>query len=188
MRGESYETRENPKEAAWRKVEAEVEKIVDKLGKPVDPGIKESVLALRVSGLSTDGSCEGHLNKPLKAPWIDIGYVPREVSDRVERGWRAGGKFSEEDIRMIVKTRNKLLAERKQLIQLLNQFYSGRNVPSDRRLVIEVFGNTTRLLPSQGAKLQETLPPEVRQEMLREFQDEMNAFTQFLKERFFSEK
>src|SRR2546426_6951982 len=61
------------KEEAWMKMEQEVGRIADKLGRPIDPGIRESVVALRVLGLTTDGSCEGHLDHGVRAPWIDIG-------------------------------------------------------------------------------------------------------------------
>lgn len=49
---------------------AEVSTIVDKQGTPVDDGIKALVAALRMHGVDTVVSCEGHLDHGLPYPWV----------------------------------------------------------------------------------------------------------------------
>lgn len=79
----------------------EVDQITDGLNMPVDEGIKKAVIALRMWGFPTDGSCEGHLQRALPYPWIDI-YAPEQA----ESEWiQANAK------------------ERRRLRELLAEFY-----------------------------------------------------------------
>lgn len=66
-------------------------------------------------------------------------------------------------------------------------FYKQRCVPYDMRLVIQDLGDGTSRLENQGANLQEIATAEIKQQKLREYQAEMQAFTTFLKEQFFQE-
>jgi hypothetical protein len=59
-------------------IREEVEAIRDELGKPVDPGIKELVIGLMANGITTDGSCEGHLKRKHPYPWVDVPYQEAE--------------------------------------------------------------------------------------------------------------
>src|SRR6266571_1101863 len=56
----------------WQDLTDKVSRITDKLGKPVDPGILETVAALNALGIPTTASCEGHVDWGTEAPWIDI--------------------------------------------------------------------------------------------------------------------
>jgi hypothetical protein len=49
-----------------------VDSIVDRLGTPIDSGIKRAVQIFRTLGFETTGSCEGHLDWGLPYPWIEI--------------------------------------------------------------------------------------------------------------------
>jgi hypothetical protein len=71
---ETYEPL-SEKEVLWRKVAEGVEKITDGLGMEIDPYIKDTVIALNVLGFITTGSCEGHLDRALPFPWIDVGTL-----------------------------------------------------------------------------------------------------------------
>jgi len=60
---ENFELRKpiNPeKEKRWAEIAERVEQIKDKLGKPIDAGIKEAVIAFQCLGFETRQSCEGH--------------------------------------------------------------------------------------------------------------------------------
>lgn len=61
------------KEKKWQNATAEINKITDALGKGIDEGVKETVIALNVLGINTTQSCEGHLDWGISAPWVDIG-------------------------------------------------------------------------------------------------------------------
>ena len=52
-------------------IKKEVEDIKDRLGKPIEPGIKDLVIGLKRWGIETEMSCEGH-EDGLKYPWVDV--------------------------------------------------------------------------------------------------------------------
>jgi hypothetical protein len=58
-----------------------VDKVVDGLGYPMDESIKEDVVAFKVAGFFTVASCEGHLRRGRKTPWVAIA-VPNEPEER----------------------------------------------------------------------------------------------------------
>ncbi len=52
----------------WEAMAAEVARLVDGLGVPVDEGIRDTVIALRLLGIETVSSCEGHLDYGFPCP------------------------------------------------------------------------------------------------------------------------
>jgi hypothetical protein len=56
----------------WNETVAQFLLVKDRLGKPIDTNIFETVVALNVLGVHTTQSCEGHLDWGLPYPWIDI--------------------------------------------------------------------------------------------------------------------
>lgn len=58
--------------ATWEETAKHFRRVVDRLGKPIDEGIFETVVALNMLGITTRASCEGHLAWGLPYPWIDI--------------------------------------------------------------------------------------------------------------------
>ena len=74
---ESEEARQERLQENWNQKMKAIEKIEDRLGKPVDEKIKEAVVALWAFDIPTSGSCEGHIEEGLPAPWIDIEALNR---------------------------------------------------------------------------------------------------------------
>ena len=68
----------------------------------------------------------------------------------------------------------------------LAAFYDQRSIPYDVRLIIQAQGMGRSRIESQGADLQDTAPLDNRQQKLQEYQEEMQSFTAFLKEVWFS--
>jgi hypothetical protein len=67
------------KKEIWNDAIIQIDKITDRLGKPIDAGIKDSVVAFIVSGFPVNGSCEGHLEerfgeKVKLRPYVMIGF------------------------------------------------------------------------------------------------------------------
>jgi hypothetical protein len=187
MREESSEPLENSKGALWRKEEEEVGRTVDKRGRHVDAGIREAVAALHVFGLETDSSCEGHADRGTRAPYIDVGRVPEELARRMKAGAAEGANYDEETLREMRETREKILHQLERLMELLGEFYGGRDgIAEARRLVLKIIPNGARL-QSQSAELQEHYPLEKQAEQLKYFQEEMDAFKDFLKGKFLSQ-
>jgi len=69
------------KEIAWDNKLKEIEEIKDPLGEKIDDGIKETVAAFNLNGLSTSGSCEGHLDHGTAAPWVEVSS-PNQPEER----------------------------------------------------------------------------------------------------------
>ena len=80
------------------------------------------------------------------------------------------------------------LPVRHRLLRLLSLFYEQHDVSYERRLSLQAFGLIRVRLESQEAQFQPMFSPEIRAEKLREYQEEMRAFTDFLKQQYFSEE
>jgi len=204
--------------ALLNKLRKKVDKITDALGMPVDEGIKEAVIMFNAVGLYTSASCEGHLDRGLPAPWIDVEapnepkerYVgEKEIFRKVARKYnlkveelRRGYNIEalEEAGREIVKNEEtkeykiwrkenqKLLKKAK---KFLEEFYKNRKVEPDIKLEIEIFGNGSFRIHNGGKyyKLVNDLSRKEKREvkkMLKKFREEINAFTEFLKNKYFS--
>lgn len=130
----------SPPEARWGEVQQEVARIVDGLGKEIDPGIRDTVVALKAHDIHTTGSCEGHLDHGIAGPWVDIesdqdtsslrdeAFQLRERAEKLDRLPIA--KRLEEKINSLFDNYHSLmgqaeipgLQERKKLVDLLAQF------------------------------------------------------------------
>ncbi len=56
----------------WAETIKRLRHTVDKLGKPIDTGILETVAVINMLGIETRASCEGHLDWGLPYPWVDL--------------------------------------------------------------------------------------------------------------------
>ena len=69
------------RQEAWNKVKSEMVHTGDVLGRGIDEGIMESVIALNVFKINTIQSCEGHIDEGVSAPWIRFA-APNEPNER----------------------------------------------------------------------------------------------------------
>jgi hypothetical protein len=185
---ESFESLNPEKRESWRKMLDHVERMVDGLGKRVDPGIKETVAIVNCMELATNGSCEGHLDGQSKAPWIHFEFIPAQLKQEIRQArlnLGQGEKTSPQLDALIEEARLKLLGGEARILNLLDEFYGGRRGPAETRLGITFYPDSARLV-SQGAKLQDLYPPEIQVRKLRAYQEEMGAFAEFLKTKFLS--
>ncbi len=189
------------KQAKWDKATEKVEAITDKLGKGIDEGIKETVVAFHVFDIPTDMSCEGHIDWGVASPWIDVSPLSREQRevfieksreiDAVIEAEEAIDTHSPkldglyEESRRVGSERDKaVLLTVKHLSDLLTEFYFERAVDFDSRITLKIGPWSTRL-QCEGAELQKIAEPEAKAENLRRYQSEFKAFTEFLKEKYF---
>lgn len=56
----------------WQETVKVFSRVTDKLGKNIDDGIFDTVVALNMLGISTIQSCEGHLDWGVPYPWVAI--------------------------------------------------------------------------------------------------------------------
>nr|HET6902635.1 hypothetical protein [Ktedonobacteraceae bacterium] len=177
-------------------VREQVARLTDALGMPIDDGILETVVSLNVLGIHTTGSCAGHLDHGQAAPWVDIGdpeahplaRVARLKLLAVDQARRRGASAEERQTLQSAADQAELavkrlhLVERAKLLQVLDLFYQQHYTPADRRLIINTKEWTgMSRLESQGADFQTVAPPDERATKLTEYQEEMQAFTTFLK-------
>jgi hypothetical protein len=77
---------------------------------------------------------------------------------------------------------------RQKVIAYLTQFYEHRSVPFDCRLTLHVIASRTRVESQGAADFHLCEPREVQIQKLREYRDEMHAFTEFLKTMYLSQQ
>ncbi len=162
------------KQKKWEQIAAEVEQITDSLGKGVDEGIKETVIALKAYEFPTDQSCEGHMEgeHDHPYPWMQI-YAPEP------EGWQEDEEKQKEWTRENLKEQQKML-------DLLAEFYQSRNTPFDARITFDKVGAFGGFrIQSMGADTMQLLNKEDLAEKVKAYKQEMADFTEFLKDRYF---
>ncbi|MFH0912435.1 MAG: hypothetical protein V1807_02130 [Patescibacteria group bacterium] len=163
------------KKLIWQTAIDRSNNIADKIGTPIDAGIKDIVVALMVYGFPTSQSCEGHANNQQSSlyPWIEI-YSPEpdawQNNEAQKEAWR---------------TEN--LKQQKKMIELLSEFYQNRKTSFDAQLCIQYVGAFGGFrIHSTGADILSLLPPIQQQKNLNLYRQEITDFSKFLKDKFFS--
>lgn len=162
--------KEKGRVAAWDHIREDVTSLIDKLGKPVDDGIVETVTALQSLGFPTSASCEGHFEHGCPYPWIDV-----EVPDSSEKPKTIDEK---EDLE-----RKRLQLEQR-LLDLLEDFYSNHLVPYHVMLMIQPHAANWFRLRSAGGEVSTILGWGRCHDRLKLYKEEMEAFSGFVKERY----
>ncbi|MCP4356351.1 MAG: hypothetical protein GY793_12160 [Proteobacteria bacterium] len=155
------------------KIRKEVLSLTDRLGKKVDLGIFDLVVALRFCAFKTTGSCEGHIEREVSfAPWVSISTISLKYAKHIRE--------NEQEKEALVKQEN--LEEHARLVDLLDIFYTKRNHVSPKyRLTCFPRGwNASGLAPS--SKLATSLIVDLKQrEKIHEiYHKEVKAFANFL--------
>jgi hypothetical protein len=158
------------KSAVWKRSQAEVERLTDALGKKIDSGIKETVIAIRAYGFPTQSSCEGHLDRALPYPWVEI-YSPEPA----QLDWRENDQLHDEWV-----TKNMQL--QKQMLALLGKFYTHSKAPFTDRLIInsEELTHRFRLQSINGPIIKSHPFLDDQKNILTRNQKEMSDFARFL--------
>ncbi len=151
------------KQEIWDSIAVRVGRTCDLLRMPIDPGIKETVIVLQALGFSTTQSCEGHDDRGLPYPWVKIEC---DEGDRL--------KSHNDDMR---------------IAQYLEEFYFNYRSLRWARLSLDHLRGTVTIQPFIGKtakKLKQANAEEYK--ILREnCTAEMDAFTMFLKEKFWNQ-
>ncbi|MDI6820652.1 MAG: hypothetical protein QMD65_00540 [Patescibacteria group bacterium] len=156
----------------------------------IDEKIKETITILNLLGITTTGSCEGHIDYSAPAPWIKITalHEPKKIKQNKEAYW----KWQNENQKFRQKT-----------LKLLNEFYKDRIVAPDIRLVIENakagfwihnggkdYKQWREIVQYNASKKEKDRKNYMddkekvkRKKILHDYQKEMQAFTKFLKEK-----
>ncbi len=165
----------------WTSVTNYLHQVTDALGNPIDEGIFETVVALNVVGIPTTQSCEGHLGYGLPYPWVDIASVVyiKDFLPQLKR--REYDSLTLTELKEEAIRRNHAVAQR--AMRYLSDFYEHRPVPDDRRIGLNSLGGyEAKRLCSRCSNLNLDLASQEEiARKLQEYQEEMQAFTRYLK-------
>ncbi len=197
-----------------KQIRLEVDKTADALGKPIDNGIKETVVFLNALGITTTGSCEGHMKNGLPWPWVDIEDPdqPEEQfedqnkifeefakknglkAEKLKRGepldvWLSAHKTARKNpetaaYRDWTKKNEEIVRKVK---DLLKEYYNTKEVEDSKRLTV----NGTRLESKRETDDDPDISSEIREDYnkaLPQKQAEMAAFTKFLEGKYQQER
>ncbi len=164
------------RETRWAEIAREVDELADKLGHPIDAGIRDAVIGLLAHELPTNQSCEGHDDRGEALPWVSI-----ESSE--PEGWEDNKQLKEE-----WRNANKQLATK--VRALLEGWYEHRQadqdvIPDDQKLILEpqgIFG-AFRIQPAAQERMTKLSQSERAQQALV-YREEMRKFSTFLQEHF----
>jgi hypothetical protein len=190
--------------ATWERTGQEVAELTDGLGMHIDPGIRDAVTALRLLGLRTEASCEGHDSWGVGAPWVSIGAHPTPELTELQNQWTNARQVATDlearnaprgDITAAhsrahefrEKLKSVHLRPAATLLPLLEEFYIDRQRSVETGLTIAFISLSRSRLQSLGAEFQALLPVELRIPKLAAYQREMADFTTFLRQRYLAD-
>lgn len=160
---------------------ARVEGVADGLGHRIDPGIRQAVAMLNELGINTHASCEGHVDWATGGPYIDI-VSPQYLSMRHElRALGEGPSLVDQRACLREKMKVANAVEGKKVLPILDEFYKARESSYETRIGLWFYGAGITRLESVGvAFLGAESDPAAKIALLRAFQSEMTAFSNFL--------
>ncbi len=181
--------RENPRamrEQSLFEIGQEVDKMEDKLGEKIDPGIRDTLIAVKAHEIPTSGSCEGHDNRAEALPWIQIENPEPDgwkEDDRLKELWQ---KWNTRDANKIKKLLVEWYDKRKE---------EGESINKKTRLFTSPIGRygAVRLEPmaqyeiSGRGKITEQDKKSREEKDLEPYKAEMKNFGEFLRQKFLEE-
>lgn len=174
----------------WDSLTRLVDGITDKTGYPVDAGIKAAVVSVLAHGFRTEGSCEGHLDHGVAAPWIDLfENLPARYFTLLKKHGlphKPGRPPQVDDVFAaypeLVALRDTNLREQQRFLLLLTDFYREHPGADDSRLsLIEIGCYGAVRLQSAGAGNQAQRTSSEQAAKLSTYQHEMQNFATWLK-------
>jgi len=169
----SEELKEHEAEEAEKElviIREKLDKVTDKLGYPIEDGIKETVVLFNAFNIRTNQSCEGHWEEDKETvPWVMV--YPRVPEDEE---W-----YEDESARE--KAIDQSEAMKSQLIELLDIFYKDRDTNPDDMLGFKGVAYGFKLQSNEAESFKD-LDSEQGQKKILIHRKEMQDFTDFLKE------
>ncbi len=213
----TQEGQNNEKHEAWDEMFQSLEQITDALGKHIEEGIRDTVVAFEMNGFHTDGSCAGHLEEDrLRFPYIagEAAGLPTyhlEGQKELEKMITEKYAISRKEIRRHLEAAKeyKELSKDFALTNEFNEWLEKSRVMTEKlRILLEEFNQTRDVLQDVRLHLSKStpnyrvepvmyeIPPkELTQTEVDELRakiistrEEFAAFTELLKQKYFSEK
>ncbi len=209
-----FQEKTDEKQLKWQQIRHEVENIKDKLGKGIDENIKSVVISLKANNFGTTGSCEGHKDWAYPWPWIEVEsplsedlldnprYKELGAKSRASRqGSDVMSKEDNQELESLIKRQKQENEKEYQRLQgLLAEFYAlqskqnNDNLANSSKLgIIKGSWNQSHLQPLEGPDLrpqeaQGLWSDEEKEQKLISYRQEINRFSEFLKNKFFDKK
>jgi hypothetical protein len=202
------------KERSWNAMATEVDSWTDALGMPIDPKIRDTVIVLNLLGFKTSQSCEGHIDRGSAYPWISFNMNDsdarllvenqRAILEKIEsKREELKDKYPDTDpydspgVSELIKLREKYREvdtqiqeiSRKKMINLkdlLGDFYKKHPMNYDSVLFFSDEVIDSYWLINIGAHWQVARGKDEKLKKLKDYQDEMQLFAQFLKDYYWS--
>lgn len=156
-----------------------VDEFSDRLGLPVDDGIKLLVATLRAYGFKTVDSCEGHESRRTNGPRV---WMTPEKSEALLSELSELDEDDDKARSLLRAIRHEGFYVKSDLLNLLDDFYDGREVSTWVRIIIEsrgAYGDC--VLICQGTATVDAIEPDDRRlKWLALAKQEFTAFTDFL--------
>jgi hypothetical protein len=168
-------------EGSFREARQGASKLIDKLGRPIDPGILDTVTALRMLGVNTTSSCEGHAGRFTGGPYVL--FASSELGELREKYREHTDRTSAEYKDWFRQASALNMREVQKVLELLDGFYAERMTPHSQRLIVRCFGPTPAKLMCQDADLAHIVGKDEQRDILLRNQHEMDAFTSYLLEK-----
>lgn len=187
------------KENRLSTIRKEIDYTGDRLGYPIDEGIKETVVFLKALGIPTTSSCEGHSDNGLPWPWVEIAAEnePEERWENQSSIFEAIGQkynMSVEDVKspdmdtlniwqeaMITSSKNPETASYKEwteknkvlhdkIVRLVNDFYHEKDINLKTKIRVEDFRNHFRIYSAD----EEISTKIIRDELSKDEREKLN--------------
>lgn len=204
-----HNSKEKNKTEQWEELVDKVEEFSREDPIPMDEGIKETVVSLMAHKFRTTASCFGHLeeiadSEDMPYPWVAIGgdaNLDAQFED--ERIEKINTKYFDEafkDMPLLTgEERNEIKklqkavkdskeSERQRLLAKIDEFYSTRNAEPGIRLTVEPLScwlSSEEVSGVSNDAIREKTSKNKPKVKLEKYRTEMNAFTDFLKVKFF---
>lgn len=183
------------KASKWARLERKFKHVTDRMGMPMDHHIVPVVVALNALGLETSQSCEGHLEEVGRCyPWIMFDVTEAEQfkakaleiaykhADEVPRRYTA--EEYGELLRLVDLQKKQVSQARRAIDHYLELFYA-EHEPIKPEARIEVMeGVDFYLIQPEGLEDQSGRRKDARKRHLAIYQQEFQAFADFLKQRY----
>ncbi len=171
----------------------------DKLGRGIDPLAVEAVVGLNALGYTTSGSCEGHLDRGTRGPYLDVHSREAELfMQKFQRFWEELGIVDiesqlvqkltpdqKEKYNQLQEEKDRIVSKLIEPIQtLLDEFNIGYPYKEGTQFTYELGPEWLRIQPAD-IETQYQRTPEEQAKYLATYQDTLNAFGEFLKNKYY---
>lgn len=167
-----------------KKAQAWATTITDGLGKPIDPGIFDTVVALHALGFHTSGSCAGHAQWGIGGPYIDTESEAGNTLRNTIFAYRKKNTFQKELTKKLEdlasQARKENLKHAAKVLALLELFYKNRKTLYETRITMSFWSYNVVRLECQGSEINGSRKGAKKLKALRAYQKEFKDFTEFL--------